>query len=92
MARILLIIVASVYSFVGIGALVIGFVIPWDDPLSAVYAILVGIPWTYLFLRVADSIAEDRSVGTNVVLVTGAIALNAGLLWWWALTRKVRRQ
>jgi hypothetical protein len=92
MLRIVLIIVASAYTLIGIAALVIGFVIPWDDPLSAVYAILVGIPWTYVFVSVADRVAEDRSVGINIALVTGAIALNAGLLWWWALTRKRHRQ
>lgn len=82
-----LVIVASVYSLLGIAALVIGFVIPWDVPLSAVYAILVGVPWTYLFVSLADRVAEDRSVYINIALVTGAIALNGGHLWWWASTR-----
>jgi len=88
MLRIVLIFVASVYTLIGIAALVIGFVIPWDDPLAAVYAILVGIPWTYLFLSLADSLAEEHTVGVGIALVTSAISLNAGLLWWWALTRK----
>ena len=92
MLRTVLIIVASVYSVLGIAALVIGFVVPWDDPLSAVYAILLGIPWTYLFVSLADRVAENRSVYVNIALVTSAIALNAGLLWWWALTRRVERR
>jgi len=92
MLRTVLIFIASIYSLIGVAALVIGFVIPWDDPLSAVYAILVGIPWSYVFASLADRVAEDRSVGINIALLTGAIALNAGLLWWWALTRKVERQ
>ncbi len=90
MPRTVLIIAASGYTLLGIAALVIGFVVPWDDPLSAVYAILVGLPWSLLFVNLADRIAESRSVGINIALVTGAIALNAGLLWWWALTRKVK--
>ena len=88
MLRLVLIVVASVYTLIGIAALVIGFVVPSDDPLSAVYAILVGIPWTYLFVSLADNVAKHRSVGINIALVTAAIALNAGLLWWWASTRK----
>lgn len=92
MLRTVLIIVASVYSVLGIAALVIGFVVPWDDPLSAVYAILLGIPWTYLFVSLADRVAENRAVYVNIALVTSAIALNAGLLWWWALTRRVERR
>lgn len=91
MLRIVLIAVATIYTLIGAAALIIGFVIPWDDPLSAVYAILVGAPWTYLCVSLADRVAEDRSVYVNIALVTSAIVLNAGLLWWWALTRKVKR-
>jgi hypothetical protein len=91
MLRIVLIAVATIYTLIGAAALIIGFVIPWDDPLSAVYAILVGAPWTSLFVSLADRVAEDRSVYVNIALVTSAIVLNAGLLWWWALTRKVKR-
>ena len=88
MLRFVLTVVASVYTLIGIAALVIGFVVPSHDPLSSVYAILVGIPWSYLFVSLADIVAKQRSVGINIALVTGAIVLNAGLLWWWALTRK----
>jgi hypothetical protein len=34
-----------------------------------------------------DGYAEG-SIAINVALVAGAIALNAALLWWWALTRR----
>jgi hypothetical protein len=92
MLRAVLIMVASGYTLVGIAALVIGFVVPWDDPLSAIYAIMLGIPWSFLFVNLADRIAESRPVGINIALLVGAIALNAGLLWWWALTRKVKQR
>jgi len=85
-ARRILIAIAAVYTLAGIGALVIGFVIPWDDPLAAVYPLLLGAPWTFL-LNALDAYASE-SVAFNITLVTGAIALNAFLLWWWALTRR----
>lgn len=90
MPRIVLIAVASIYSLIGVAALIIGFVIPWDDPLSAVYAILLGVPWSYLLVNLANRFAEDRTVSVNIALVSGAIVLNAGVLWWWALPRKVK--
>jgi hypothetical protein len=89
MLRTVLILVAGGYTLLGIAALVIGFVLPSDDPLSAVYAIMVGTPWSLVFTNLADRIAENRPVGINIALLVGAIALNVGLLWWWALTRRV---
>lgn len=85
-ARRILIAMAALYTLAGIGALVIGFVIPWDDPLAAIYPLLLGAPWTFL-LTALDAYASE-SVAFNITLVTGAIALNALLLWWWALTRR----
>jgi hypothetical protein len=87
-ARLLLSIVAALYTLAGLGALVIGFVVPWDDPLAPAHALLLGAPWTFL-LSAVDGYAED-SLAVNIVLVSGAIALNAALLWWWALTRRRR--
>jgi hypothetical protein len=86
MIRRLLLLLAGTYTLAGIGALIIGFVIPWDDPLAPVYALLLGAPWTFL-LSAAGGYAED-SVAINITLIVGAIALNAALLWWWALTRR----
>lgn len=85
-ARRVVTVIAAVYTLFGIAALIIGFVIPWDDPLKAVYALLLGAPWTFM-LSAVDGYADD-SVVVNAMLLTGAIALNAGLLWWWALTRR----
>jgi hypothetical protein len=78
--------IAAVYTLAGIGALIIGLIIPWDDPLTPVYAILLGAPWTFL-LNAVDGYAEN-SVVLNALLLAAAIALNAALLWWWALTRR----
>lgn len=77
---------AVVYTIAGIGALVIGFAIPWDDPLAAVYPLLVGVPWTFLWSVMG--VYSEESVAINIILVTGSIALNVGLLWGWALTRR----
>jgi hypothetical protein len=85
-ARAIITTIAAVYTLAGIGALVIGFVIPWDDPLAPVYAILLGAPWVQVLGRL--DVFVDRPIGINIALVAGSIALNAGLLWWWALTRQ----
>jgi hypothetical protein len=85
-ARAILSIVAAAYTLAGVGALIIGFVIPWDDPLAPVYALLLGAPWTFLISAIGGY-ADDAPV-LNALLVVAAIALNAALLWWWALSRR----
>lgn len=84
--RSILKVVAAMYTLAGIGALIIGFVTPWDDPLAAIYPLLLGAPWTFL-LTAIDGYAEN-SITINIILVTGSITINAALLWWWALTRR----
>lgn len=86
MVRRVLVVIAAAYTLAGIGALIIGFVIPWDDPLAPVYALMLGAPWTFLLSRLGGY-AED-SLAINIILLAAAIALNAALLWWWALTRR----
>ncbi len=86
MVRRILVVIAAAYTLAGIGALIIGFVIPWDDPLAPVYALMLGAPWTFL-LSIVGGYAED-SIAINIILLAAAIALNAALLWWWALTRR----
>ena len=86
MLRIGLIVLASAYTLLGIAALVIGFVIPHDDPPAAVFAVMLGAPWVQLLGRL-DPFGGEQ-VAINIALVVGSIALNAGLLWWWALTRR----
>lgn len=87
MARSLLIVIAAIYSLMGITAVAIGFVIPSDGPLAAAYALLLGAPWTFL-LSAIDGYSD--SMALNIFLVTTAIVLNAALLWLWALTRRRR--
>ena len=86
MVRRILVVIAAAYTLAGIGALIIGFVIPWDDPLAPAYALMLGAPWTFL-LSLLGGYAED-SIAINIILLAVAIALNAALLWWWALTRR----
>lgn len=85
-ARSILTVLAAAYTLAGAGALIVGFAVPRDDPLAAVYPLLLGAPWTFL-LSAIDGWAED-SVAINVLLVAGCIALDAALLWIWALTRR----
>lgn len=85
-ARAILTIIAAIYTLASIGALTIGFVIPWDDPLTPAYALLLGAPWTFL-LSALGGYADDAPI-VNALLVVAAIALNAALLWWWALSRR----
>jgi len=86
MVRRILVVIAAAYTLAGVGALIIGFVIPWDDPLAPVFALMLGAPWTFA-LSILDVYAED-SILANALLLTLAIGLNAALLWWWALTRR----
>ncbi|MFO1153146.1 MAG: hypothetical protein U1E42_05705 [Rhodospirillales bacterium] len=85
-ARLVLKGLAATYTLAGAAALVIGFAIRWDDPLAAVYPLLLGAPWTFL-LSETGAYADDSPL-INIALVTGAIGLNAALLWWWALRRR----
>jgi hypothetical protein len=78
--------IATLYSLAGIGALFIGFVLPSDDPLAAVYVVLLSTPWIQLLSRLHRFAEGPAWVG--IALATAAIALNAGLLWWWAMTRR----
>jgi hypothetical protein len=88
MLRRVLLILAATYTLAGTGALLIGFVIPSDDPLAPVLALVLGAPWTFVLTAVDGW--HPNSLRINVLLLIGTIALNAGLLWWWALTRRRR--
>ena len=90
MLRIVLIVVASAYTLIGIAGLLLAFVFPSDDPLSATVAIIPALPWS--FLLGALGLYSESSVAVNIAVIAGAIALNAGLLWWWALTREGGKQ
>jgi hypothetical protein len=85
MLRWVLIFVAGAYSAVGVLVLLAAFVLPSDGPLAAAPAIMVGLPWS-LILGQLDLGADNLAVGTALVVL--AIGINAGLLWWWALSRK----
>jgi hypothetical protein len=85
MLRWLLIIIAGAYSAVGVLVLLAAFVLPSDGPLAAAPALVVGMPWS-LILGQLDLDADNLAVTTALVVL--AIGINAGLLWWWALSRK----
>jgi hypothetical protein len=52
-----------------------GWITP--DPLSAVPAILLGLPWSYLLLRFGDG----QSCASNLGLMALSMAINATILW-----------
>jgi hypothetical protein len=60
-----------------------GWIAP--DPLSAIPAILLGLPWSDLLLTLADS----QSLSAKFALLGAAMAMNAALVW--LLVRAVRR-
>jgi hypothetical protein len=60
-----------------------GWIAP--DPLSAIPAMLLGLPWSVLLVTLADS----QSVAVNFGLLAVAMAINAALVW--LLVRAVRR-
>ncbi len=60
-----------------------GWIAP--DPLSAIPALLLGLPWSVLLPQLLDT----QSVTVNFVLLALAMAINAALVW--LLVRAVRR-
>ena len=47
------------------------------DPLSAIPAMLLGVPWSYLLTELVGL----QSPAVNVVLLALAMAINASLIW-----------
>ncbi len=47
------------------------------DPLSAIPAMLLGFPWSYVLTGFGGS----QSAGLNLILVALGMAINAGLIW-----------
>jgi hypothetical protein len=72
---VLLYVVVAILALAAIPLSAAGWITP--DPLSAIPAILLGIPWSYLL----TSFAESESSTLNISLLVMAIAINAGLIW-----------
>jgi hypothetical protein len=67
--------VVSVLALTAIPLSAAGWITP--DPLSAIPAILLGLPWSHLLLWLGDT----HSVTVNFGLVAAAMAINGCLLW-----------
>jgi hypothetical protein len=67
--------IACVLALAAIPMSAAGWIEP--DPLSAIPALLLGLPWSYVLLRLGDS----QSVPINMGLVALAMGINAVLLW-----------
>ena len=86
----------SIYGVLCIAALAIiplnaiGFV-GEADPLTAVYAVLLSMPWIWL----AGPFASDSGTVLNMIMAAAGMALNVLILWklcgWFASTTSPRR-
>jgi len=47
------------------------------DPLSAIPAMLLGLPWSYML----TSLGESQSPTLNLLLVALGMGINAALIW-----------
>jgi hypothetical protein len=65
----------SVLALAAIPLSAAGWITP--DPLSAIPAMLVGLPWSHLLVSLVDT----DSMPVNVLLLVAAIAINGCLLW-----------
>lgn len=83
-ALLALYVAASILALAAIPMSAAGWIGP--DPLSAVPAMLLGIPWSYGLTALGGS----QSATANVALLATAMGLNAVLLW--ALCRFFRRR
>ena len=72
---ILLYAVVSLPELAAIPMSAAGWITP--DPLSAVPAMLLGVPWSYLLTELVGS----QSPALNAVLLALAIAINTSLIW-----------
>jgi hypothetical protein len=68
-----------------------------DDPLSGIFAIVLGLPWTVLLSRLIDAIAPATSggllPGLLVVLVGGSLnTLIVFVVTRWLVGRRGRRR
>ncbi len=72
---ILLYAVVSLPALAAIPMSAAGWIAP--DPLSAIPAMLLGVPWSYLLTELVGS----QSPALNAVLLALAIAINTSLIW-----------
>ena len=64
-----------VLAFLAIPLSAAGWITP--DPLSAVPALLLGLPWSYVLLQLGD----PESVTLNLALLALSMAINAAIFW-----------
>ena len=76
--------IAIIYTVAAILALGIGFVAVPSDPLNFIFAVVLSLPWPLL----AAYLAGDAQWSGPAVII-GSLALNVGLLWWWALRSRM---
>lgn len=91
MIRGFLLVLVGLYLLAGVGALLLipasagGWFGIEPDPLSAVYALLLSLPWSMLLLHLMD----PGSPLVAWLICSAGIALNGGIALW--LVRRLRR-
>ena len=65
----------SILALLAIPLSAAGWIDP--DPLSAIPAMLLGVPWSFLLTSFVDA----ESPALNFLLLLVAVAINAGLIW-----------
>lgn len=74
-------VLAATYTTIALLALVFGWPGISDDPVGLVPAVVLGMPWALLMQL------PPEGPWPGLAVISGALALNAVLLWWWALRR-----
>jgi hypothetical protein len=84
-------VIAGVYAV--LGALSFVPVLTGDDPLSGIFVVLLGLPWTKLLSSALAAIAPGASVGpvAGGALGLAGIAVNTAILYFasrWVVRRR----
>jgi hypothetical protein len=78
-------IIARLYTALALVALVLALAWARQDPLGFVFVVVLGLPWMFFL---AEIVGDSKWLGSALSVLV--LALNAGLLWCWAV-RRARR-
>ena len=76
----LLRILLALYLAFGVFAVVVIFIDPSDDPLSAIYLVIAAMPWTVVLDAVTDRIGELPN-WANLTLLSLGVLFNAAIIY-----------
>jgi membrane protein DedA with SNARE-associated domain len=70
----------ALYLAFGVFAVVVIFIDPSDDPLSAIYLVIAAMPWTVVLDAVTDRIGE-LPTWANLTLLSLGVLFNAAIIY-----------